>query len=222
MGKAMGFVGAGLGITQSIMGAIQANDARKALENYERQELENVAENLTVSTLGADLQREENARLASTQIDALRGGGSRAIIGGSGRVEEGLQRANLEIAADLDRQQKDIDRMYAQDEANIRGMVEARENADIAGLSSQYTAGRQALFDGMGNALRGASMAATSGSGATESTDRPMATTVNEMKPAGVVSNPTFASPARQSSFGMGRYGGSGMGMMNNDYGFNF
>ena len=165
----MGAVGSGLGITQTIMGAVQAKDAREALENYERQPLDNVAENLTVSTLGADLQREENARFASTQIDALRGGGSRAIIGGSGRVEEGMQRSNLEIAADLDRQQKDIDRMYAQDKANIRGMQESRENADIAGLSSQYTAGRQTMFDGMGNTLRGASMAVSSmGGGGTQ------------------------------------------------------
>ena len=159
MGVATGIVGAGLGITQSIMGAVQAKEAREALENIERQPLNNVAENMRVSTLGADLQREENARLAATQIDALRGGGSRAIIGGSGRVQEGSMRMNREIGANLDEQQVAIDRLYAQDQANIRGMKENRENADISALSSQYTAGRQGMFDGMSNVLRGGAMA---------------------------------------------------------------
>ena len=159
MGLATGIVGAGMGITQSIMGAVQAKEAREALENYQRQELENVAENMRVSTLGADLQREENARLASTQIDALRGGGTRTIIGASGRVDANSQEMNRKIAAGLDEQQIGIDKMYAEDKANIRGMKENRENADISALSSQYTAGRQGMFDGMSNVLRGGAMA---------------------------------------------------------------
>jgi hypothetical protein len=40
--------------------------------------------------------------------------------------------------------------MYAQDEANIRGMQEQREVADIAGLSSQYNAGNAMLWQGVG------------------------------------------------------------------------
>jgi hypothetical protein len=57
---------------------------------------------------------------------------------------------NREIAAGLDMQQKQIDQMYAQDEANIRGMQEQREVSDIAGLSSQYNAGNAMLWQGIG------------------------------------------------------------------------
>jgi len=63
------------GLSQMISGSKEKNQARNALENYQRQQLENVQEDRTVSTLGSDLQREEAARLAATQVDALRGGG---------------------------------------------------------------------------------------------------------------------------------------------------
>jgi hypothetical protein len=135
---------------QAISGAKQKRDAQQELENYQRQELTNVAEGLQVSTLGADLQREEQARLASTQVDALQGAGVRGLIGGIGRVEAGSQMVNRQIGADLDAQQKQIDQMYAQDEANIRGMQEQREIADIAGLSSQYNAGNAMMWQGIG------------------------------------------------------------------------
>jgi hypothetical protein len=135
---------------QTISGAKQKRDSQDALENYQRQDLENVAEGLQVSTLGADLQREEQARLASSQVGALQGAGVRGLVGGLGRVEAGNQMANREIAANLDAQQKQIDQMYAQDEANIRGMQEQREIADVAGYSSQYNAGNAMLWQGIG------------------------------------------------------------------------
>jgi hypothetical protein len=40
--------------------------------------------------------------------------------------------------------------MYAQDEANIRGMQEQREVGDISALSSQYNAGNAMLWQGIG------------------------------------------------------------------------
>ena len=144
---------------QAISGAKQKRDAQQELENYQRQELTNVAEGLQVSTLGADLQREEQARLASTQVDALQGAGARGLIGGLGRVEAGSQMVNRQIGADLDAQQKQIDQMRAQDEANIRGMQEQREASDIAGLSSQYNAGNAMMWEGIGGITQAASSA---------------------------------------------------------------
>ena len=149
----VGLLGSGY---QAIKGAKDARDAKNALDNYKRQELNNVAEGLQVSTLGADLQREEQARLASTQVDALQGAGVRGVIGGLGRVEAGNQMMNRQIAADLDAQQKQIDQMRAQDEASIRGMQEQREVNDIAGLSSQYNAGNQMMWQGIGGVAQGA------------------------------------------------------------------
>lgn len=142
----IGLLGSGY---QAIKGAKDARDAKNALENYQRQELSNVAEGLQVSTLGADLQREEQARLAATQVGALQGAGARGVLGGLGRVEAGNQMTSRQIAADLDEQQKQIDQMRAQDEANIRSMQETREQQDISGLSSQYNAGNQQMWQGI-------------------------------------------------------------------------
>jgi len=147
---------------QAISGAKQRRDARQELENYERQNLENIAEGLQVSTLGADLQREEQARLAASQVGALQGAGVRGLVGGLGRVEAGNQMMNREIAANLDAQQKQIDQMYAQDQANIRGMQEQREVGDISALSSQYNAGNAMMWQGIGGIAQ-SGMAALSG-----------------------------------------------------------
>lgn len=157
---AAGALGAGMGLYQTIQGAKQARDAKNALENYQRQELTNTAEGLQVSTLGSDIQREEQARLSATQIDAASGGGSRGLATSLGRIEAGNQRVNREIGADLDRQQKDIDMLRAEDEKRIQSMTEQRQNADISALSSQYNAGEQMKYSGLGNIVAGTGQAA--------------------------------------------------------------
>lgn len=151
---------------QAISGAKQRRDAKNALENYERQNLENVAEGLQVSTLGSDLQREEQARLAASQVGALQGAGVRGLVGGLGRVEAGNQMTNREIGANLDAQQKQIDQMYAQDQANIRGMQEQREVGDISALSSQYNAGNAMMWQGIGGIAQSGMSALSGGVGA--------------------------------------------------------
>lgn len=179
----MGIATAGLGIYQTISAAKQQADAKKALNNYKRQELSNVADGLSVSTLGADLQREEQARLASTQTSALSEAGSRAILGGAGRVEAGNQNVNAKISADLDAQQKEIDMLRARDEANMRNIQENREVSDISALSSQYNAGQQNKFQGLGNIVQGTGtvMNTTDFGGFT-----PQVKEVNALTPAGL------------------------------------
>jgi len=166
-------IGTGLSIYQTIQAAKEKDAAKRALDNYERQQLDNVYKDVTVSTLGADRQREEQSRLAASQVQALQGAGTRGLVGGLGRVEVGNQNVNQQIAADLDQQQKQIDFATAGDQARIRGMQEERENADIAALSSQYMAGKQDENTGMGNTLMGVGMLGNSiggmsGAGASE------------------------------------------------------
>jgi hypothetical protein len=158
-------VGALASGVQAIQGAKQKRDAKNALENYQRQELTNVSESLQVSTLGSDLQREEQARLAASQVGALQGAGVRGLVGGLGRVEAGNQMTNREIGANLDAQQKQIDQMYAQDEANIRGMQEQREVGDISALSSQYEAGNAMMWQGIGGIAQSGMSALSGGLG---------------------------------------------------------
>ena len=198
------------GAYNMIQGSKQRKDAKNALDNYKRQELKNVAEDLQVSTLGADRKREEQARLSANQIDALQGAGTRGIIGGLGRVEAGNQAVNADIAANLDEQQKQIDAMKAEDEARIRGIQENREISDVNALSSQYNAGNESFQQGIGQTIGGVGAVANQ-FGKKDPTTEPTAvktTTDNTSN----VSN----TPNNELSTGvMTKTGGSGLGATN-------
>lgn len=190
---ASGALGIGMGLAQTLQGARQEKEASRALANYERQQLTNVADNLEVSTLGADIQRQEQSRLASSQIDAARGGGTRSLLASLGRIEAGNQNVNRQIAADIDMQQKMIQQQQAEDEARIRQMRENRENADVAALSSQVQAGRQDMWGGIGNMVKGVGMAGQA-IGAMQGTgvQKPPAESIdNQLTPQGIAPMPT-------------------------------
>ena len=151
-------IGAGVavagGAVKSISGAKQANDAKQEMENYERQTLENKYENLRVSRLGADLQTQQLARQEASTTEALRSGGSRGLAMMSG-LNQQQNLAQRQIGADLDMQQVNLDKMKAQGGMQVQNMQEARENQDLAGLSSQYNQGKQMMWDGMGDMAQG-------------------------------------------------------------------
>lgn len=161
-GAALGGAGLAIGaigsIGQMISGASRANKARKALENYQRQELKNVTEGMRVSTLAAEMQTEEAQRRFATTVGALQSGGVRGLVGGLQTAEQAQQQQQQQIAADLDRQQVQIEQMRAQDEARIRGMQEARETQEIQGMGAELAAGRQMLNAGI-TGLAGTAMA---------------------------------------------------------------
>lgn len=161
----MGAVTAGAGALSAVTGAIStfsemANKKKIAAEiaRQKSPELTNIADGMKVSTLGADLQKEQQAQLASNQIDALSQGGNRALIGGIGKVAAGSQDVNAQIAANLDEQQTHINEVRAQDEGRIQTTKEQRANARLAALSSQYNASSQNVAQGIGNVIQGAGM----------------------------------------------------------------
>lgn len=147
----MAAIAGGAALAKGISGAVQASKARKALENFQRQELKNITEGMRVSTLGAELQTQEAQRRFATSVDALRSGGVRGVVGGLGQQEQLQQRQQQQISADLDRQQQQIEMMRAQDEARIQGMQEQRESFDIGRLAGQQAAGRAQLSSAIGD-----------------------------------------------------------------------
>ena len=159
-------VAAAASTAQTVSGAVRTSRARKALENFQRQELRNVTEGMRISTLGAELQTQEAQRRFATSVDALRAGGVRGLVGGLGAVEQQQQAAQQQIAAGLDVQQQEIERMRAQDEANIRSMQEQRESSQIAGLGAEMAAGRQQVQAGLQGIGQTGLAAATMGLGA--------------------------------------------------------
>lgn len=157
MGVGAAAIGAVGGIAKTIMGAGQARRARKAIDAYDRQELTNVYGGLSVSTMGADLQREELARATATGVQALQQGGVRGLVGGLGKLQAGNIQQSRQIGADLDVQQKEIDKLRAGDERRIQQMTERREEADLAGLGQQLAVGQQNLYSGVGDIAQSAS-----------------------------------------------------------------
>lgn len=148
---------AGAGIYKSIKGASEAGKARKAINQYKTQDLTNVYAGIGPSMLGADLQREELARATATNVEALRSGGTRGLIGGIGALQQVNIGASRQIVADLDLQQNRIMQLRAQDQAQIRMLQEQREREDLAGLGQQMMVGRQDLFSGIGDVAQSAS-----------------------------------------------------------------
>jgi hypothetical protein len=153
----MAAIAGAAGIAKTAIGASQARRARQALDKFKRQELTNIAEGMTVSTLGAELQTQEAQRRFATSVDALQSGGVRGVVGGLAQQEAQQQQLQRQIAADLDRQQMAIEQVRAQDEARIQGMREQRESFDYQQLLGQQAAGRQMIGAGIGD-IAGAGM----------------------------------------------------------------
>lgn len=159
-------VSAGAGALGAVTGAIttfseMANKKKIAREIAKQKEipLTNIADGMQVSTLGSDLQKQQQAQLAATQTGALQDGGTRALLGGLGRVTASSQDMNAQIAAGLDEQQKQIEQVGAQDAANIRSIKEQRQANKLSALSSQYNASSQNATQGIANIVQGAGMA---------------------------------------------------------------
>jgi len=151
------------GVAKGISGAKQKRDATRAARQFRRQELNNVQDSRRVSTMGADLAMEANARNAATTTEALRTGGVRGVVGGAaGVVAAGNDNART-IGADLDRQRVGIDREQASDEARMRDMRESRDSQELNALQQQVNAGNEQMWGGIGDMASGIGGFATAG-----------------------------------------------------------
>src|SRR6188768_463770 len=145
----MSWIAVGVSAAGAIAGGIKAGKAKKDQKRIAREAanmkevpLTNIADQLKVSTIGAKNRQEGQSVLEATQTAALQNSGTRAVIGGAGRVAAGSQAVNKDIADDLDRQQKNIDTLKAEDSGRIRTTREERNKAKLSALSSQYNAAR--------------------------------------------------------------------------------
>lgn len=72
-----GGIGLVSGIAQAIGAGRRAKEIQKQIDEYTRQELQNPYNTLQVSTLGADIAREDMARSIATNSNQLARGGGR-------------------------------------------------------------------------------------------------------------------------------------------------
>lgn len=144
------------GAAKAIDGKIKADKAKDALESYQRQDItnSNPYENMRISTIGADLMREEQNRRDAALIDAVQQGGTRSL-GSLGAIAESSNRMNRQIAADLDNQMIRREYAAAGDDVRTRQMMERREEGDLAGIGQMMNVGQQQMWDGVGDAVYG-------------------------------------------------------------------
>ena len=150
MATATAIVGGALAVGKTVFGAVQQGKAKKASRRLKQQmgEPTNPFSNLSVSTIGAELQSEQSLRNLATTTNTLSNAGSRGL---SFIPQAARQKAltDAQIAADLDRQQKEIDAKIAQGEIYRQNILENRYLTEQAGYAQQYAAGQQTMFSGI-------------------------------------------------------------------------
>lgn len=149
---AMGVAG---GISKQKQGRAMQQEAQKKIDAFKWQDLANPYKTMQVSTLGADLRREQAATTEAGMVDALQTAGNRAIAGNIGKVQANSNTLNREIAVDLDQQQKDIDRAAAVDDVNIRNTMEQRQGNELAGYGQMLNTGIQTKQQGWNDIVNG-------------------------------------------------------------------
>ena len=147
-------ISTGMAISQAKKAKKQEEEARKAMENYNRQELENPYERLSVSTAGADLQREDIARSLATYSNAASQGGSRAIVGLLPNILSQQNEQERKIAAELDNQYIQNDNTKAQGDAMVQSMTEQREKDDLLGIGNQMYVAQANKQNATNNAIQ--------------------------------------------------------------------
>ncbi|MCH1473421.1 MAG: hypothetical protein L7V85_05870 [Bacteroidia bacterium] len=143
-------VGAVAGGAQAIGGAVRAKRARKDMDNYQRQEVTDLAQGLRISTLGGETQIEGAEQTQATQVDALQAGGARTVLGGIQAV--GAQKLAVEqaVAAGFDQKMATLSQQKYGEKVRQFGVVEGRQNQEIAGMANELQAGRAAIQQGLG------------------------------------------------------------------------
>lgn len=144
-------VGGVSAIAQTVSGISNTKRAKDAINNFQRQDLVNPFENIQISTLKADQQTEANNVNFASSVEALQRGGTRAVLGGIPRLNQQNLLLQNQISADLDRQDKERQRLIAQQDTRIQSIQEGRENSALQGLGQQLQTGRQDTFSGLSN-----------------------------------------------------------------------
>ncbi|MDR2207178.1 MAG: hypothetical protein LBE36_13600 [Flavobacteriaceae bacterium] len=131
------------GFSQASRARREAERIQQQIDNYRRQTLTNPFEELQVSTLGADRQREDLARSMATAANLAAMGGSRAIASLTPNLIAQQNAQEAQIVANLDEQEKQRQQLIAQGNQIVQQMTEQRERDDLLGLGNALNTANQ-------------------------------------------------------------------------------
>ena len=144
-------IGTAGGAAKFFEGRNMQRDAQKSINEFEWQNLANPYKDMQVSTMGADLQQEEAGRNTATSMDAVRNGGLRAIAGNVAGIQAQNNAVNMQIGANLDQQQQQINQMTAGQYVNNQNMMEQRQSNELAGYGQMMNVGMGLKYQGVDN-----------------------------------------------------------------------
>ena len=142
-----------IGIGTTVKGAVDAEKAKDELQQFNRQELENSAENIKISTIGAEQETEAQGSRFATSVESLQRGGARAQIGALPQLSDSNVLLQNIISKGIEEQDVNRSVRIAQGEDNIRAIRERREIDALLGLGQQLQTGRQDAMSGLENVV---------------------------------------------------------------------
>jgi len=182
-------------------GVVDAKKAKDDAGNYKRQKLKNSAEDIQISTKGADIIREEGSRATASMIGAVKRGGARAIGANVGKITSQNLKYQNEAALNIDRQEQYRNKMIADQNFEVQSMYERREEADLRGLGAQMEAAKQTTWNGLSAMQNSVAYGANSGAfSKAPPTPRGKVTTLSDNLQQGVKSDFKYNNPKIQLS----------------------
>lgn len=191
-----------MGIYQIVSANSQKQKAQRQIDDFKYSELTNAYENMQVSKLGAEIIQEASGAATAQSVDALQKAGSRALAGGIGDVVRADNARMQEAAADLDRQQKEINLRAAEQDARNQAIREERERAEISGYGEMLNQAKQEQAQGVGTIMEAAMFASQLGE---SSKQKALSERLDKLEGVQVPTNTPKAPKAYSSRSWMGR-----------------
>jgi len=179
---------------QVAQGMRQEREANSALNDFERQDLENVYRDMPISLLGSNLRREDASQTTANLTEAARGSGIRGVFGALPRIQSMSNQGARQNQLDIDEQVMRRNYAIAGDEGRIQGMQENRDNQDLAGIGQQMAVGQQNIQSGISGAFNSAGLIGSGFTGMIEGGgETPKTKSVNELKLQPINMSPMIA-----------------------------
>ena len=133
-------ISAATSVAQIISGDKTKRDAESQIDNYERQDLTNLAENQQFRTDAQEFKAEQYDQGFANALDVLQSSGSLGNVGALLRQQTDAKKS---IANDIASQRDRLDQSILAENQKIRGIQEGRENQELQGLGQQFGYGQQ-------------------------------------------------------------------------------
>ncbi len=155
----MAIAGAILAVGTSIYTISEAEkskkEAREGIENFKRQDLVNPFANIGISTEKEDRLLDAGLSSQATSVEALRRGGTRAVLSGLPRVSEAnILLSNL-ITDSIAEKSERRDFAIARGEFRNQELQELREREALQGFGQMLQTARQDTVTGVSNLVSG-------------------------------------------------------------------